>query len=113
MKTRFILFRRAGVYYSEDASTRQQHSLRTKDEAEALTLLRLVNADASRILTSRCVHGISAQGAIHRQNIREIRAICNSVQFSEGRRNHGFSRMARMDPGTTKCFRIPLLYVIP
>src|SRR5580658_10085522 len=43
MKTRFILFRRAGVYYSEDTVTRKQHSLRTKDEAEALTLLHSKN----------------------------------------------------------------------
>ena len=39
MKSRFILFNRAGVYYSEDTVTRKQHSLRTMDEAEALTLL--------------------------------------------------------------------------
>jgi hypothetical protein len=39
MKPRFILFRRAGVYYSEDTTTKKQISLRTKDEAEALTLL--------------------------------------------------------------------------
>ena len=44
MKTRFILFKRAGVYYSEDTFTRKQHSLRTKDEAEALTLLHSKNA---------------------------------------------------------------------
>ena len=43
MKQRFILFRRAGVYYSEDTTTRKQHSLRTKDEAEALTLLNAKN----------------------------------------------------------------------
>jgi len=36
MKQRFILFKRAGVFYSEDTVTRKQHSLRTKDEAEAL-----------------------------------------------------------------------------
>jgi hypothetical protein len=40
---RFIMFRRAGVYYSEDTTTRKQHSLRTKDEAEALTLLHSKN----------------------------------------------------------------------
>jgi hypothetical protein len=39
MKSRFILFRLAGVFYSEDTTTRKQISLRTKDEAEALTLL--------------------------------------------------------------------------
>jgi hypothetical protein len=43
MKSRFILFRRAGVFYSEDTSTRKQISLRTKDEAEALTLLHSKN----------------------------------------------------------------------
>jgi DNA repair protein RadC len=43
MKQRFILFKRAGVYYSEDTVTRKQHSLRTKDEAEALTLLHSKN----------------------------------------------------------------------
>src|SRR5580704_10249 len=43
MKPRFILFRRAGVFYSEDTNPRQQHSLRTKDEAEALTLLHSKN----------------------------------------------------------------------
>src|SRR6185503_1332089 len=43
MKQRFILFNRAGVYYSEDTVTRKQHSLRTKDESEALTLLHSKN----------------------------------------------------------------------
>ena len=43
MKQRFILFRRAGIYYSEDTVTRKQHSLRTKDEGEALTLLHSKN----------------------------------------------------------------------
>jgi hypothetical protein len=31
MKSRFILFNRAGVYYREDTVTRKQHSLRTKE----------------------------------------------------------------------------------
>jgi hypothetical protein len=39
MKQRFILFRRAGVFYYEDTTTGKQLSLRTKDEAEALTFL--------------------------------------------------------------------------
>src|ERR1039458_5173874 len=43
MKQRFILFRRAGVFYYEDTTTGQQISLRTKDEAEALTLLHSKN----------------------------------------------------------------------
>ncbi|HEY0550228.1 MAG TPA: tyrosine-type recombinase/integrase [Verrucomicrobiae bacterium] len=43
MKSRYILFRRAGVYYSEDTQTGKQASLRTKDESEALTLLNSKN----------------------------------------------------------------------
>ena len=43
MKSKFILFKRAGVYYSEDTTTGKQHSLRTKDEAEALALLHSKN----------------------------------------------------------------------
>ena len=37
------MFNRAGVFYSEDTTTGKQHSLRTKDEAEALTLLHSKN----------------------------------------------------------------------
>ncbi|MGA2543000.1 MAG: tyrosine-type recombinase/integrase [Verrucomicrobiota bacterium] len=44
MKQRFILFRRAGVFYSEDTTTRKQASLRTKDQAEAITLVNTKNA---------------------------------------------------------------------
>jgi integrase len=43
MNQRFILFRRAGVYYCEDTTTGKQLSLRTKDEAEAQTLLHARN----------------------------------------------------------------------
>ena len=43
MKSRFILFNRAGVYYTEDTVSRKQNRLRTKDEAEALTLLNAKN----------------------------------------------------------------------
>jgi len=43
MKSRFILFRRAGVFYYEDTTTKKQLSLRTKDEREALTLLHAKN----------------------------------------------------------------------
>ncbi len=39
MKSRFNLLKRAGVYYNEDTVTRKQHSLRTKDETEALVIL--------------------------------------------------------------------------
>jgi len=43
MKQRYLLFRRAGVFYYEDTTTGKQLSLRTKDEAEALTLLHSKN----------------------------------------------------------------------
>jgi hypothetical protein len=43
MKTRFILFRRASVYYCEDTTTGKQSSLRTKNEAEALVILNARN----------------------------------------------------------------------
>ncbi len=43
MKSRFILFRRGDVFYTEDTTTGKQHSLRTKDEAEATTLLHSKN----------------------------------------------------------------------
>jgi hypothetical protein len=43
MKQRFILFRRAGVFYCEETATGKQTSLRTKDEAEAITLLNTKN----------------------------------------------------------------------
>jgi integrase len=46
MKQRFNLFRRVGVYYSEDTVTHKQTSLKTKDEAEALTLLHSKNEAA-------------------------------------------------------------------
>lgn len=43
MKQRFIMFRRAGVFYYEDTTTGKQISLRTKDEAEAFALLHSKN----------------------------------------------------------------------
>ena len=43
MKQRFILFRRAGVFYSEDTTTGKQSSLRTRDQAEAITLVNTKN----------------------------------------------------------------------
>ena len=43
MKTRFTLFRRAGVFYCQDTETGQQRSLPTRDEAEAKTLLHAKN----------------------------------------------------------------------
>ena len=43
MKQRYLLFRRSGVFYYEDTTTGKQLSLRTKDEAEARTLLNAKN----------------------------------------------------------------------
>ena len=43
MKLRFTLFRRGGVFYCQDNSTRQQTSLRTRDAGEAQTLLSAKN----------------------------------------------------------------------
>jgi len=43
MKTKYTLFRRGGIYYSQDAATGQQKSLRTRDEAEALQLINARN----------------------------------------------------------------------
>src|SRR5437660_10629855 len=44
MKQRFILYRRSnGMFYCEDTVTRKQESLKTKDEAEASTLLHSKN----------------------------------------------------------------------
>jgi len=54
MKSRFILLHRACVYYTEDTLTRKQHSLRTKDDAEALTLLHSKNeAHRQPVLTPK------------------------------------------------------------
>ena len=44
MKQRFILYRRSnGTYYCEDTQTRKQQSLKTKNEADAITLLHSKN----------------------------------------------------------------------
>ena len=43
MKTKYTLFRRNGVFYSQDSTTGQQKSLRTRDEAEALKLINASN----------------------------------------------------------------------
>ena len=48
MKTRFNLFRRAGVFYTEDTATGKQTSLRTRDETEAKSLLNARN-EAQRL----------------------------------------------------------------
>jgi integrase len=43
MKTKYTLFRRNGIYYSQDSATGQQKSLRTRDETEALQLINARN----------------------------------------------------------------------
>ncbi len=43
MKSRYILFRRSGVYYCEDTTTGRQSSLRTRNESEAATILNARN----------------------------------------------------------------------
>jgi integrase len=43
MNTKYTLFRRNGIYYSQDSVTGQQKSLRTRDEAEALQLINARN----------------------------------------------------------------------
>jgi hypothetical protein len=43
MKTKYTLFRRGKIYYSQDSATGQQKSLRTRDEAEALQLINARN----------------------------------------------------------------------
>jgi hypothetical protein len=43
MKPRFILFKRGSTFYCEDTTTKKQVSLKTKDHAEALTLLHVKN----------------------------------------------------------------------
>jgi hypothetical protein len=43
MQTRFILFKRGSVFYSEDRHTGQQKSLKTRDEAEAQRIIQAKN----------------------------------------------------------------------
>jgi hypothetical protein len=43
MNLQLSLFRRTGVFYCEDRTTRKQISLRTRDEEEAQTLLHAKN----------------------------------------------------------------------
>src|SRR6202789_2150792 len=43
MKTKYTIFRRSGVYYSQDTATGHQKSLRTRDETEGRSLLHAMN----------------------------------------------------------------------
>jgi hypothetical protein len=44
MKTKYTLFRRGEMFYTQDSATGKQISLRTKDETEAERLLEARNA---------------------------------------------------------------------
>src|SRR4051812_3357261 len=46
MNQRFTMFRRGGVFYSQDSVTGKQLSLKTRDEAEAKTLIHSKNEAA-------------------------------------------------------------------
>ena len=70
MKHRFVLFRRASVFYCEDTTTGKQISLRTKDEAEANTLLHaknesfrqpMINLQIARTYLTACDPALSAR----------------------------------------------------
>jgi hypothetical protein len=54
MKIKYTLFRRGGIYYSQDSATGQQKSLRTRDKAEAL---QLINARDAANFTRRTLTG--------------------------------------------------------
>jgi len=76
MKSRFIMFNRAGVFYSEDTTTGKQHSLRTKDEAEALALLHSKNeAHRQPVLNlhvARAYHAPDELSQLQREGIRTV-----------------------------------------
>jgi hypothetical protein len=70
MKHRFKLFRHASVFYCEDTTTAKQMSLRTRDEAEANTLLYaknescrqpVINLQIARSYLSACDPALSAR----------------------------------------------------
>src|ERR1039458_2599704 len=56
MKTKYTLFRRGGIYYSQDSASGQQKSLRTRDETEALKLINARN-EAHRQAACNCPVG--------------------------------------------------------
>jgi len=81
MKSKFILFRQAGVFYSEDTTTGKQHSLRTKDEAEALAS----SIPRTRPTASPCLAGATMHITQHKQGEEALpeseerfRAVANS-----------------------------------
>jgi len=48
MKTKFTMFRRGAMFYMQDSANGKQTSLRTKDEAEASSLLNRLRKKALR-----------------------------------------------------------------
>lgn len=70
MNQRFIIFPRNGIYYCEDKTTGKQTSLRTRDEAEAITLLHaknesfrqpVLNLQIARTYLTACDPALSAR----------------------------------------------------
>src|ERR1039458_2128444 len=57
MKTKYTLFRRGGIYYSQDSASGQQKSLRTRDETEALKLINARNEAHRQAPCNFPVHG--------------------------------------------------------
>jgi hypothetical protein len=55
MQPQFRLFLRNSVYYSDDCRTRQQRSLKTKNEDEARQLIQACNMAASQPAFNRAV----------------------------------------------------------
>ncbi len=58
MKPQFSLYRRNGIYYSQDTHNGKQESLRTRDEAAAKALLHSKN-EAFRQAPSRRSHRLA------------------------------------------------------
>jgi hypothetical protein len=48
MKTKYTLFRRDGIYYSQDSASGKQKSLCTRGEAEAVSLLNGLAATGAK-----------------------------------------------------------------
>jgi len=70
MKSRFILFRRCGVFYIEDRDKKTQRSLRTKDSQEADRLLaahneashqKMINLQMARVYIAASVPGMETR----------------------------------------------------
>ena len=135
MKSRFILFKRAGIFYSEDTVTHKQINLRTKaDEFFGLTdgmkisslkvfetkpqvgktlRLRLPVADETSAvrLPSESVQSFAAAPAHMRGEllIRELKGDCLAVAFElpcPGRR-----RVIRAGARRLRCFQLPPIHL--